>query len=70
MIMSLKKYLIKKIPVSDPTIYICAPKDKSMVIGENKESWFVLVNAPRHEPGIGWDWTQEVRITLRKLLQN
>ena len=46
----------RKIPVSDPTIYICAPKDESMVIGKNKEAWFVLVNAPRHEPGIGWDW--------------
>jgi len=47
----------KKIPVSDPTIYICAPKDKSMVNGENKEAWFVLVNAPRHDPKNGWDWS-------------
>ena len=46
----------KKVPVSDPTIYICAPKDKSMVKGEDKESWFVLVNAPRHDPENGWDW--------------
>ena len=48
----------KKVPVSDPTIYICAPKDKSMVKGENKESWFVLVNAPRHDPISGWDWSK------------
>jgi phytoene desaturase len=58
----------KKIPVSDPTIYICAPKDKSMVIGENKESWFVLVNAPRHEPGIGWDWTQGGEDYAKKII--
>jgi phytoene desaturase len=47
----------QKVPVSDPTIYICAPKDKSMVKGENKEAWFVLVNAPRHDPKNGWDWS-------------
>ena len=47
----------QKVPVKDPTIYICAPKDKSMVNGENKEAWFVLVNAPRHEPKNGWDWS-------------
>lgn len=47
----------KKIPVTDPTIYICAPKDEAMVKGANKEAWFVLVNAPRHEPGLGWDWS-------------
>lgn len=48
----------KKIPVSDPTIYVCAPKDSSMVKSSNKEAWFVLVNAPRHEPNTGWDWRQ------------
>ena len=47
----------QKVPVSDPTIYICAPKDKSMVKGENKEAWFVLVNAPRHDSENGWDWS-------------
>ena len=47
----------QKVPVSDPTIYICAPKDKSMVKGDNKEAWFVLVNAPRHDPKNGWDWS-------------
>lgn len=46
----------KKIPVSDPTIYICAPKDSTMVKSENKEAWFVLVNAPRHDVIKGWDW--------------
>jgi phytoene desaturase len=58
----------KKIPVSDPTIYICAPKDESMVIGKNKESWFVLVNAPRHEPGIGWDWNHGGEAYAQKIV--
>ena len=46
----------QKVPVTDPTIYLCAPKDSSMVKGGDKEAWFVLVNAPRHEPESGWDW--------------
>lgn len=47
----------KKVPVSDPTIYICAPKDNSMVTGVDKEAWFVLVNAPRHDLENGWNWS-------------
>ena len=47
----------KRVPVSDPTIYICAPKDKSMVTGSDKEAWFVLVNAPIHDLKNGWDWS-------------
>ena len=47
----------KRIPVQDPTIYICAPHDPLMVKRENTESWFVLVNAPRHDPQGGWDWS-------------
>jgi len=43
-------------PVIDPTIYICAPKDPTMVKGANKEAWFVLVNAPLHDPQNGHDW--------------
>ena len=38
----------KKIPVDDPTIYICAPHDETMVEKKGHEAWFVLVNAPRH----------------------
>ena len=37
-------------------IDICAPKDPSMVKSSNKEAWFVLVNAPRHDVEGGWDW--------------
>ena len=48
----------KQIPVQDPTIYICAPKDPNMTKGENKEAWFVLVNAPRHQVDGGWDWRE------------
>ena len=48
----------KQIPVKDPTIYICAPKDSHMTKGDNKEAWFVLVNAPRHQIDGGWDWRE------------
>jgi phytoene dehydrogenase-like protein len=47
-------------PVDDPTIYVCAPDDPQMRPDADHESWFVLVNAPRHsstgERGtIDWD---------------
>lgn len=45
-------------PTSDPTIYICAPDDPTMRPDEKHESWFVLVNAPAHDPsgkdGVNW----------------
>ena len=50
----------ERTPVEDPTIYICAPNDPAMVRGEDaqqKESWFVLINAPRHDPMSGHDWS-------------
>lgn len=47
-----------KRPVSDPAIYICNPADEAMSGGTQRESWFVLVNAPRHEPGRGCDWDE------------
>ena len=59
----------KKIPVDDPTIYICAPNDSDMVKGPNKESWFVLVNAPRHEPGTGWDWSAGSSLYAAKIIE-
>ena len=46
----------RKEPVPDPAIYICNPHDELMRPDDNSESWFVLVNAPRHEPGRGCDW--------------
>ncbi|MEN9687376.1 MAG: hypothetical protein RL381_388 [Actinomycetota bacterium] len=50
----------KKIPVEDPTIYICAPHDPLMVNGEGHEAWSILVNAPRHSTDVdGFDWSDE-----------
>lgn len=46
----------EKRPPSDPAIYICNPRDPDMVPSAEHEAWFVLINAPRHEPETGWDW--------------
>jgi phytoene dehydrogenase-like protein len=46
----------KKVPVEDPTIYICAPHDPTMVSKTGHEAWFVLVNAPRHGTD-SFDWS-------------
>ncbi len=48
-------------PVVNPTIYICAPNDPLMVKDAGHESWFVLVNAPRHDVTgkSGYDWSDE-----------
>ena len=47
-----------KRPVEKPTIYICAPRDETMVKDAGHEAWFVLVNAPRHSStGAGFDWS-------------
>ena len=43
-------------PVHDPTVYVSAPDDPALRPDDDSESWFVLVNAPRHEPGRGVDW--------------
>jgi phytoene desaturase len=42
-------------PVPDPAIYVCSPDDPAMAPPDH-ESWFVLVNAPRHGRA-GVDWT-------------
>ncbi len=55
-------------PVEDPTIYICAPRDSAMVKGAHKEAWFVLVNAPRHDPVNGHDWTKNPEFYAKKLV--
>lgn len=46
-------------PVPDPTVYISAPDDPLLRPDDDHESWFVLVNAPRHDPTgrTGVDWT-------------
>jgi phytoene desaturase len=43
-------------PVADPTIYVSAPDDPALRPDDDSESWFVLVNAPRHDPAQGMDW--------------
>lgn len=45
-------------PVRDPAIYVCAPDDPAMRPDADHESWFVLVNAPRHGDGTAGtiDW--------------
>ena len=45
-------------PVADPTVYVSAPDDPALRPDEDSESWFVLVNAPRHDPGRGTDWDE------------
>ncbi len=55
-------------PVEDPTIYICAPADPEMVKGKEKEAWFVLVNAPRHDPANGWDWKKNPEAYAKQIL--
>jgi phytoene desaturase len=42
-------------PVDDPTIYVSAPDDASLA-PPGAQAWFVLVNAPRHDPARGVDW--------------
>ncbi len=46
-------------PVDDPAIYACVPDDPRMRPDGDGESWFVLVNAPRHGNGargtVDWD---------------
>jgi len=51
----------RKKPVQDPAIYICAPRDETMVRHAGHEAWFVLVNAPRHDASgsDGFDWNDK-----------
>lgn len=42
-------------PVSDPTVYVSAPRDPTITPPGN-EAWYVLVNAPRHGP-VDWSDT-------------
>jgi phytoene desaturase len=46
-------------PVVNPAIYVCSPDDPLMRPNDNSESWFILINAPRHDiterAGVNWD---------------
>jgi phytoene dehydrogenase-like protein len=46
----------RPVPVAVPTVYVCAPDDPALRPDDDSESWFVLVNAPRHDPAGGVDW--------------
>jgi phytoene dehydrogenase-like protein len=43
-------------PVADPTVYVHAPDDPALRPDDDSEGWFVMVNAPAHDPGVGVDW--------------
>lgn len=43
-------------PVERPTVYVSAPADPALVPHAGAGAWFVLVNAPRHDPVGGVDW--------------
>ena len=38
-------------------MYVSAPDDPALRPDDDSEAWFVLVNAPRHDPEGGVDWT-------------
>jgi phytoene dehydrogenase-like protein len=46
------------IPPSDPAIYICNPRDPALVPDSNSEAWFILINAPLHQPKRGFSWDE------------
>lgn len=45
-------------PVPDPTVYISAPDDPAVRPDQDHEAWFVLVNAPRHQPDRSGRWAR------------
>jgi phytoene dehydrogenase-like protein len=55
-VFGLARHAGRPVPVADPTVYVSAPDDPSLVPDGDSESWFVLVNAPRHDPQRGVDW--------------
>jgi phytoene desaturase len=48
------------VPCTEPAVYISAPDDSALRPTDQHEAWFVLVNAPPHNPidgSQGLDWT-------------
>ena len=45
-------------PVARPTVYVSSPGDPAMDPGGGSQGWFVLVNAPPHDPAAGVDWDE------------
>lgn len=59
--------------VPDPTLYLSAPDDPALRPDDQHESWFVLVNAPRHSPadptqGVDWNEPGRAETYARQLL--
>ncbi|HXV91764.1 MAG TPA: phytoene desaturase family protein [Pseudonocardia sp.] len=48
----------RPVPVADPTVYVHAPDDPALRPDADSEPWFVLVNAPVHDPARGVDWDE------------
>ncbi|RZT84949.1 phytoene desaturase [Pseudonocardia sediminis] len=48
-------------PIEDPAIYVHAPDDPALRPDDESQGWFVLVNAPPHDPGRGVDWDEPGR---------
>lgn len=48
-------------PVADPTVYVHAPDDPALRPDDDSEGWFVMVNAPAHDPLGGVDWDEPGR---------
>lgn len=48
----------RPVPVADPTVYVHAPDDPVLRPDDDSEGWFVLVNAPAHDPARGVDWDE------------
>lgn len=46
------------VPVLDPTVYVHAPDDPALRPDDDSEGWFVMVNAPAHDPAGGVDWDE------------
>jgi phytoene desaturase len=46
-------------PLADPAVYACVPDDPAMAPAGH-EAWFLLINAPTHQPpGLDWDTSGE-----------
>lgn len=59
-------------PCPDPAIYACVPDDPLMRPDDDHESWFILVNAPRHGTGrkeFAWTDASFVQSYAESILQ-
>jgi len=56
-------------PVNDPTIYACVPDDDLMRPDNQSESWFILVNAPRHSEHIDWNSPDLKQAYAKKIIE-